>query len=73
MTQEQLRQQEESSKAFKALATPFVEKIIKDLGLEAAIPVDHQDVTLVHARSGEGYFAYPKKRMSTDCWEPASG
>ena len=37
MTQEELRQQEESSRAFKALATPFVEQIARELGISAAI------------------------------------
>lgn len=40
MTQEELRQQQESSQAFKALATPFVEQIVKELGINAAIRKD---------------------------------
>ncbi len=37
MTQEELRQQEESSRAFKALATPYVKQIVRELGINAAI------------------------------------
>lgn len=37
MTPEELKQQKESSRAFKALATPFVEQIAKELGINAAI------------------------------------
>ncbi len=37
MKQEELRQQEESSEAFKALATPYVKQIVKELGINAAI------------------------------------
>lgn len=40
MTQEELRQQEESSQAFKALATPFVEQIARELGINATIRKD---------------------------------
>ena len=37
MTQEELRQQEESSRSFKAFARPFVEQIARELGINAAI------------------------------------
>ena len=37
MTQEELRQQEASSQAFKALATPYVKQIARELGINAAI------------------------------------
>ena len=37
MTQEELQQLEESSQAFKVLATPFVEQIVKELDINAAI------------------------------------
>ena len=37
MSPEQLKAQEASSAAFKALATPFVEQIVRELGINAAI------------------------------------
>lgn len=40
MTQEELKKQEESSNAFKAIVSPLVEKIIKKLDLNATIQKD---------------------------------